>query len=46
MSILVNKSTSVITLGMPGATGSFHTQVALDYGTQMVAGGQRTGCHT
>ncbi len=38
MSILVNKTTKVITQGMTGATGSFHTQAALDYGTQMVAG--------
>ncbi len=38
MSILVNKATKVITQGMTGATGSFHTQAALDYGTQMVAG--------
>ena len=38
MSILVSKATKVITQGMTGATGSFHTQAALDYGTQMVAG--------
>ena len=38
MSILVNKNTKVITQGMTGATGTFHTQAALDYGTQMVAG--------
>ena len=38
MSILVDKNTKVITQGMTGATGSFHTQAALDYGTQMVAG--------
>ena len=38
MSILVNKNTKVITQGMTGNTGSFHTQAALDYGTQMVAG--------
>ena len=38
MSILINKQTKVITQGMTGATGSFHTQAALDYGTQMVAG--------
>ena len=38
MSILINKATKVITQGMTGATGSFHTQAALDYGTQMVAG--------
>ena len=38
MYILVDKNTKVITQGMTGATGSFHTQAALDYGTQMVAG--------
>jgi succinyl-CoA synthetase alpha subunit len=38
MSILVNKHTKVITQGMTGATGSFHTEAALAYGTQMVAG--------
>ena len=38
MSILVDKSTKVITQGMTGDTGTFHTQQALDYGTQMVAG--------
>jgi succinyl-CoA synthetase alpha subunit len=38
MSILVNASTRVITQGMTGETGTFHTQQALDYGTQMVGG--------
>jgi succinyl-CoA synthetase alpha subunit len=38
MSILVNKHTKVITQGMTGKTGEFHTQAALDYGTLMVAG--------
>jgi succinyl-CoA synthetase alpha subunit len=38
MSILVNKHTKVITQGMTGATGTFHTEQALAYGTQMVAG--------
>ncbi len=38
MSILVNKNTKVITQGMTGATGLFHTEAALAYGTQMVAG--------
>ncbi|MFG6281644.1 succinate--CoA ligase subunit alpha [Sphingomonas sp. S6] len=38
MSILVNKNTKVITQGMTGETGSFHTKAALDYGTQMVGG--------
>ncbi|WP_353228314.1 succinate--CoA ligase subunit alpha [Novosphingobium sp.] len=38
MSILVNQHTKIITQGMTGKTGAFHTQAALDYGTQMVAG--------
>src|SRR6476646_4292260 len=38
MSILVNKNTKVITQGMTGNTGTFHTEAALAYGTQMVAG--------
>ncbi len=38
MSILVDKDTKVITQGMTGDTGTFHTQQALDYGTKMVAG--------
>ena len=38
MSILVNKQTKVITQGMTGATGTFHTEQALAYGSQMVGG--------
>jgi len=38
VSILINKHTKVITQGMTGATGTFHTEQALAYGTQMVAG--------
>jgi len=38
MSILINKNTKIITQGMTGKTGEFHTQAALNYGTQMVAG--------
>ena len=38
MSILVDKNTKVITQGMTGDTGTFHTAQALAYGTQMVAG--------
>jgi len=38
VSILVDRNTKVITQGMTGETGTFHTQQALAYGTQMVAG--------
>jgi succinyl-CoA synthetase alpha subunit len=38
MSILVNKNTKVITQGMTGKSGSFHTKACKEYGTQMVAG--------
>ncbi|HEX2763839.1 MAG TPA: succinate--CoA ligase subunit alpha [Allosphingosinicella sp.] len=38
MSIFVNSSTKVITQGMTGETGTFHTEQALAYGTKMVAG--------
>ncbi|MFD2670118.1 succinate--CoA ligase subunit alpha [Marinicrinis sediminis] len=38
MSILIDKHTKVITQGITGATGLFHTKGALDYGTQMVGG--------
>ena len=38
MSILVDKNTKVITQGMTGETGTFHTKAALEYGTQMVGG--------
>ena len=38
MSILVNKQTRVLTQGITGATGQFHTKVCKEYGTQMVAG--------
>jgi len=38
MSILVDRNTKVITQGMTGATGTFHTEQALAYGTRMVGG--------
>jgi len=38
MSILVNKNTRVVTQGITGATGQFHTRTCREYGTQMVAG--------
>ena len=38
MSILVNKHTRVLTQGITGATGQFHTKACKEYGSQMVAG--------
>ena len=38
MSILVNKATRVITQGITGSAGAFHTKGCLDYGTKMVGG--------
>lgn len=38
MSVLVNKNTRVITQGMTGKAGSFHTKMCKEYGTNMVAG--------
>jgi succinyl-CoA synthetase alpha subunit len=38
MSILVNKSTKVICQGFTGKNGSFHSEQAIKYGTQMVGG--------
>ncbi len=38
MSILVDKNTKVITQGITGNTGQFHTRQCVAYGTQMVAG--------
>lgn len=38
MSILVDKNTKVMTQGITGATGQFHTRACREYGTQMVAG--------
>jgi succinyl-CoA synthetase alpha subunit len=38
MSILVDKNTKVLTQGMTGAVGTFHTEQGIAYGTQMVGG--------
>jgi succinyl-CoA synthetase alpha subunit len=38
MAILVDKNTRVLTQGITGATGQFHTRASKAYGTQMVAG--------
>ena len=38
MSILIDKNTKVITQGMTGKTGSFHTEQGIAYGTQFVGG--------
>ena len=38
MSILVDKNTKVVTQGITGSTGQFHTRACREYGTQMVAG--------
>jgi succinyl-CoA synthetase alpha subunit len=38
MAILVDKNTKVLTQGMTGNTGSFHTEQAIAYGTKMVGG--------
>lgn len=38
MSVLVNSETKIITQGMTGKTGSFHTKACREYGSKMVAG--------
>ena len=38
MSVLINKDTKVITQGMTGKAGAFHTKMCQEYGTKMVAG--------
>ena len=38
MSILINKNTRVICQGLTGAQGTFHSEQAVAYGTQMVGG--------
>src|SRR5262249_11376863 len=38
MSILVDKNTKVICQGFTGKNGTFHSQAAIAYGTEMVGG--------
>ena len=38
MAILVDKNTRVLTQGITGTTGQFHTKACKEYGTQMVSG--------
>jgi len=38
VSVLVDRSTRVLTQGITGATGQLHTRLCREYGTQMVAG--------